>query len=274
VVDTAKSLAKVAVQRKLTAPLGKYLGTLTKGKLSATDVTAIGNITYTDAEVAGVVITGVTVATTKDELINILATKATEKSQEATIYSNYLVLAKTELKKESLEDLKKRLTAEAQTTVEAQLATQFTQERGAADIAGFVGAGPVIADFWTKRPAEQLDAIVTKANQTKIPFGSSDTAAYHALKHYPEIKDTADAATGGTSNHQLNAYLTSAWETVKTPSRKRSEQQQLYHHPSFFFYRTVAKAATAEGKDQTMRAIVAVADNGAVNLITYFQAPD
>lgn len=220
-----------------------------------------------------------------------IAAKVTTAQLTATPTEGEEEKAEASARKRMEAELLKDLTEQALLKLESSFATDvvndLTAERKIARDAGYAGSGSgsAIAGFWEKDPTQQLEALKSKAAEGPIPFTSDDSAAYHSLKHYMDIRSTEDAKIG---SGPLESYLMSSRKTVQSPEATDTQISQFSAHPAFFFFRTVPKkkstttddstggsteqAPKDEGAGVTMRAIVIVTDDGKPMIATYFRA--
>jgi hypothetical protein len=172
------------------------------------------------------------------------------------------------------DELRKRLAADVRQQMDDSIGTdvadQFAADRAVVDTHGYAAGGTSVDGFWSKGRPEQIAAIQAAAGSGAVPFFSSDSAAYHSLKHYSDIRGTTDRAPQGGS--ELEAYLKSSTRTIANPDQEVTTQpSQFSANPAFMFFRTIPAAAEG-GKPNKMRAIVVVTDQGAPKVATYFQA--
>jgi hypothetical protein len=178
------------------------------------------------------------------------------------------------VQKKKEDELRKQLAADVRKQMDASLdedvADQFARDRAVVDTHGYAAGGTAVDGFWSKTRSDQIAAIQAAAGSGAVPFFSSDSAAYHSLKHYNDIRGTTDRAPKGGS--ELEAYLKSSTKTIANPDQEVTTQpSQFSANPAFMFFRTIPAAADG-GKPSKMRAIVVVTDQGAPKVATYFQA--
>ena len=167
-----------------------------------------------------------------------------------------------------LKQLEETALAEMTASFSTDVASELATDRDLVTRSRYAGTGVAIDGFWDKTPTERIDAIKAKAGEAPIPFTSDDSAAYHSLKHYVDIRSTEDSKIGDTP---LASYLMSSRKTVQAPEETATDASQFSSRPSYYFYRTLPHK-TDKSKSVRMRAILIVTDDGKPMIATYFRS--
>lgn len=187
-----------------------------------------------------------------------------------TIYGLYLDMAKGPVGEAMIKSWREQLVAPLQPDADRRLAEQMMAERSL--VAATAASGSVtIPDFWTLGSDDDRFNGLKAAATAPIPFSSTDSAAYHAKKHYEDLVGTEDEAADRTPEARLSAYLESARKTLQNAERYEVSHAQLTPKPGFFVFRTVP-AKGPLGRAVRMRAIVVISPTGVVSIATYFRA--
>lgn len=271
-VELAKADAMQVIRRKYTHLIGKIMrhqvtdeNRATLSQLTGQDYSALD---FSNRDVKNA---------KRAEVLAAISAKVKEASLQPTPSEEHLAkaeeLLRDEKEQDSLKTIRQKVRASMENWMQQNLASQFAAQRQEANLAGFAGLGPQIERFWDKEDEEKIDSIKGAASM-RIPFMSDHAAAYHALKHYHEIKYTEDRAQE-SGKSELESYLDSATKTIAAPTEPVTQElSQFNSNPIFFFIRTVKHASSLENaSDSAMRAIVVVGDVGEVHTVTYFRAP-
>jgi len=274
-VELAKADARQAIRRKYTPLIGKMM----RNQVTDEDRATLSQLTGQDYSALDFSNRDVKNAKRAEVLAAISAKidAPAASSLQSTLSDEHLTKAEERVRDEKEQELLKTIRQNVRSSMEnwmqENLANLFTAQRQEANSVGFAGLGPQIENFWEKEDEEKIDSIKGAASM-RIPFMSDHAAAYHALKHYHELKYTQDRAEE-SGKSELESYLDSATKTIAAPTEPVTPQlSQFDDHPLFFFIRMVNHATLLENaRDVRMRAIVVVSDKGEVRARTYFRAP-
>lgn len=281
-----KEVALTVVEGLIGKKLGLYKGKANQGQMNAGHVIALQTLAVVG--IAGVPTVNIAAkieagkrgapATITLADVNTAAKEVATDIINADTFdtSVYRGQAKTQLRDEALLADEPTFKETAKTEADKGLKDKLVAEMDAVNLAGYAGTDVLIDDFdsdvfWASSATAQGNKISAKAATTPIPFFTPDGAAYHAEKHWSELKGTTEEPALPAQQH--SAYFASCKETIAHPATVTREQGQLFDRPTFYFVRTIPAGVGATAAPKAMRAIVSVLGNGSIKVATYFTNP-